>query len=86
MSFDVGLFVAMIDPQAAHYELRRCCELMYTFFVLDKYTDTLDANGARVHCDACMHAILHPDKPRPEGDPLIGEITRQHVFVSTEEI
>jgi hypothetical protein len=59
---------------------------MYTFFVLDKYTDTLDADGARVHCDACMDAILHPDKPRPEGDPLIGEITRQYVFVPTEEM
>jgi hypothetical protein len=57
---------------------------MYTFFVLDEYTDTLDADGVRVHCDACMDAILHPDKPRPVGDSLIGEITRQYVFVSIE--
>ncbi|KAJ6475658.1 terpenoid synthase [Mycena vulgaris] len=47
------------------------------FFTLDEHTDTLDAAGAKILCGATMVAIENPDKPRPEGEPLIGKIARQ---------
>ncbi|KAJ6465141.1 terpenoid synthase [Mycena vulgaris] len=56
-------------------DLRSCCDLMHTFFTLDEHTDALDAAGAKILC--AMDAIENPDKPRPEGEPLIGEIARQ---------
>lgn len=50
---------------------------MHTFFTLDEHTDPLDAAGAKALCDATMNAIENPDKPRPEGEAIIGEIARQ---------
>jgi hypothetical protein len=58
-------------------DLRSCCDLMHTFFTLDEHTDPLDAAGAKALCDATMDAIENPDKPRPEGEAVIGEIARQ---------
>ncbi|KAF7795903.1 hypothetical protein EIP86_007070 [Pleurotus ostreatoroseus] len=39
--------------------------------------DKMDALKTRELCDAAMDAILHPDKPRPVGENIIGEISRQ---------
>lgn len=50
---------------------------MHTFFTLDEYTDRCDVAGAKALCDATMDAIENPDKPRPEGESIIGEIARQ---------
>lgn len=50
---------------------------MHTLFVLDDYTDPCDGPGAKVLCDATMDAIMNPDKPRPQGENIIGEIARQ---------
>ncbi|KAF7982707.1 hypothetical protein HWV62_26552 [Athelia sp. TMB] len=57
--------------------LRSCCDLMHTLFVLDDYTDLLDGPGARALCNATLDAIMNPDKARPEGESIIGEIARQ---------
>ena len=53
--------------------------MMHVFFALDEHTDVCDTKGTRVHCEATMDAILHPETPRPQGEPVIGEITRQWV-------
>ena len=52
---------------------------MHMFFALDEYTDVCDtvSEGTRVHCEATMDALVHPDKPGPKGKPIIGEIARQ---------
>lgn len=59
--------------------LRSNCDLMYAFFVLDDQSDRLDAAEVRLLCDACMDAIENPGKLRPEGEPVVGEISRQSV-------
>ncbi|KAJ6561560.1 terpenoid synthase [Mycena vulgaris] len=74
---DFSLVSALTFPKATLYDLRSCCDLMHTFFTLDEHTDTLDAAGAKILCDATMDAIENPDKPRPEGEAIIGEIARQ---------
>lgn len=50
---------------------------MHTFFTLDEHTDTCNMEDTKIHCEATMDAIIHPNKPRPEGEPIIGEIARQ---------
>ena len=51
--------------------------MMNVFFVIDEYTDKMDAENTKMICDASMDAILHPDRSRPEDETLVGEISRQ---------
>lgn len=50
---------------------------MNVFFVFDDQTDIVDAANARVLADIVIDAVRHPDRPRPNGEPVLGEITRQ---------
>ena len=50
---------------------------MNLFFVFDEYTDALDEAGTRALADISMDAALSPSKPRPEGESVIGEISKQ---------
>ncbi|EIW59888.1 terpenoid synthase [Trametes versicolor FP-101664 SS1] len=56
---------------------RSACDLMNVFFVFDDQTDIVDAAHARVLADIAIDAVRHPDCPRPNGEPVLGEITRQ---------
>jgi hypothetical protein len=58
-------------------DLRSYCEVMTMFWLFDDYTDTCNTEDARRVCEATMDAIRHPDKPRPEGEPIFGEVSRQ---------
>ncbi|KAF7984104.1 hypothetical protein HWV62_16714 [Athelia sp. TMB] len=72
-----GLLCALTFPKVNHYHLRSYCDLMHTVFALDEHTDVCDGPGAKAICDAAMDAIMHPDKPCPQGESVIGEIARQ---------
>ncbi|KAK7012924.1 isoprenoid synthase domain-containing protein [Favolaschia claudopus] len=74
---DFSLLSALTFPKASLYDLRSCCDLMHTFFTLDEYTDLRGPSDVKTLCDATMDAIENPDKPRPEGENIIGEIARQ---------
>jgi len=52
---------------------------MHVFFVLDEYTDVEDAATAKGMVDIVKDAVRNPDCPRPEGEILLGELTRQCV-------
>lgn len=65
------------EANAEH--LRTGCDLMNLVFILDEYTDVEDANVVREMVDIVIDAIHNPEKPRPEGEVLLGEITRQYV-------
>jgi hypothetical protein len=56
---------------------RSCCDLMNTFFVIDEQTDGQPLKDVIERCDIAMHAVLNPNLPRPSGECIIGEITRQ---------
>ncbi|KAK6996946.1 terpene cyclase [Favolaschia claudopus] len=71
------LFCALVYPEASPYNLRSGCDLMHTFFALDDETDDLDGPRAKELCDIALHAVQNPDISRPEGESIIGEITRQ---------
>lgn len=53
---------------------------MNVFFVFDEYTDVEDADVVREMVDIVIDAIHNPEKPRPEGEVLLGELARQYVY------
>jgi hypothetical protein len=57
--------------------LRSACDLMNLFFVFDEYTDAGTAADVQILSDIVIDALHHPDIPRPQGENVIGEITRQ---------
>ena len=52
---------------------------MNLFWVYDEYTDIADGEGAGKIRDIVMDAFRHPEKPRPEGEFLLGEMAREFV-------
>ncbi|KAL0568290.1 hypothetical protein V5O48_013701 [Marasmius crinis-equi] len=56
---------------------RLACDLMILNFVIDEYTDVVSAEEARRLCDIVMDALKNPQTPRPVGEWVGGEITRQ---------
>ncbi|KAG6859876.1 hypothetical protein C0995_002602 [Termitomyces sp. Mi166 len=56
---------------------RAACDLMKLFFVFDLYTDTATLHEAQQLAATVMDALRNPDKPRPSGECIIGEIARQ---------
>lgn len=53
---------------------------MVLFFIYDEFTDKVDGDGARLYAEMVMDVIRNPHKARPQGEPKLGEITRQYVF------
>lgn len=50
---------------------------MNVFFVVDEYTDVEPAPVVREMIGIVIDALHNPDKPRPEGEIMLGEVTRQ---------
>ncbi|KIN06849.1 hypothetical protein OIDMADRAFT_107833 [Oidiodendron maius Zn] len=57
--------------------LRTGCDLMNLFFVIDEYTDVESASAVQQFVDVIVDALNNPKKPRPSGEVLLGEMTRQ---------
>ncbi|KAJ7654615.1 isoprenoid synthase domain-containing protein [Mycena polygramma] len=57
--------------------LRTGCDLMNLFFLVEEYTDVESAAVVQEMVDIVMDALNHPHKPRPEGEIVLGEATRQ---------
>ena len=56
------------------------------FFVFDEYSDIATDAVAQYLADIMKDALHNPHKPRPEGEHVLGEITRQcviHLFLPT---
>ena len=53
---------------------------MNVLFVLDEYTDVAPPHVVREMVDIVIDALYNPDKPRPEGEIVLGELTRQSVY------
>jgi hypothetical protein len=59
--------------------MRDCADLMNTFFAIDEQTDNEPLDIVQERCDICVDAVMNPQKPRPEGENILGEVTRQYV-------
>ncbi|KAH7928453.1 terpenoid synthase [Leucogyrophana mollusca] len=79
-AFDKGdfcLFSALVYPHASKEHLRSICDVMQLGFVIDEYTDVENADVTREMIDVVIDALEDPHKPRPEGEIILGEMTRQ---------
>ena len=50
---------------------------MNTFFVIDALTDNEAHHVVKRRCDASINAVLQVEQESPEGEDIIGLITRQ---------
>lgn len=57
--------------------LRTGCDLMNMFFVFDEYSDVAPEDEVQVMADIIMDALRNPYQPRPKGEWVGGEVTRQ---------
>ncbi|KAF4623294.1 hypothetical protein D9613_001445 [Agrocybe pediades] len=74
---DTRRVASLFYPFATKEHFRTGCDLMNLFFVIDPYTDVEPAHVVREMADIIIDALNNPDKPRPEGEILLGELTRQ---------
>jgi Delta6-protoilludene synthase len=57
--------------------MRTGCDLMNMFFVYDEYSDVAHEDEVQVMADIIMDALRNPHTPRPKGEWVGGEVTRQ---------
>ncbi|KAI0331842.1 terpenoid synthase [Cubamyces sp. BRFM 1775] len=74
---EFGLITVLAYPTLSREEYRSSCDLMNLFFLIEEHTDLLDELGASAVAKASLDALMNPDKARPEGESIIGEVTRQ---------
>ena len=55
------------------------CDLMNLFFVIEEYTSGEDADAVREVVGIVIDAIKSPEKSRPQGELILGELARQYV-------
>ncbi|KAI0293867.1 terpenoid synthase [Multifurca ochricompacta] len=73
-----GLLACMTYPFHDKARLRTGCDFMNMVFVFDEYTDRATAEEAQVYADIAMDALRNPHVPRPKGEWIGGEVTRQY--------
>ncbi|KZV87198.1 MFS general substrate transporter [Exidia glandulosa HHB12029] len=57
-------------------EIRVGCDLMNLFFLIDEYTDRQPREVVQTTCDIVLDALNNPEKPRPEGEILVGPVAQ----------
>lgn len=57
--------------------LRTGCDMLHVFYVFDEYSDVADEEEVQRQADILMDALRNPQKSRPSGEWVGGEITRQ---------
>ncbi|KAJ7110784.1 isoprenoid synthase domain-containing protein [Mycena crocata] len=81
---DFGRLASLAYPTASKEHLRTGCDLMNVFFVIDEYTDVESAPVVRDMVNIVIDSMNNPHKPRPEGEILLGEVTRQFWALAIE--
>jgi len=74
---DFNLLASLAYPLLSKERVRTGCDLMNMFFVYDEYSDVSHEDDVQVMADIIMDALRNPHKPRPEGEWVGGEVTRQ---------
>ncbi|KAI0292657.1 isoprenoid synthase domain-containing protein [Multifurca ochricompacta] len=57
--------------------LRTACDLMAVFLLFDEYSDVANEDEVQEMVNITMDALRNPHTPRPEGEWIVGEVTRQ---------
>ncbi|KAF7531580.1 hypothetical protein G7054_g8743 [Neopestalotiopsis clavispora] len=71
-------YLAAVSYYGGSYStFRSICDITNVFFVIDEQTDDEPVDVVTERCEMAMDAILRPEEPRPAGECVIGEATRQ---------
>ncbi|KAI1791069.1 isoprenoid synthase domain-containing protein [Ganoderma leucocontextum] len=73
---DFGRLAALVYGDAPRERLRVGTDLVHLLFVIDEYTDMEPTAGVKEISDIVLDALHNTDKPRPEGELVIGKIAR----------
>ena len=68
-----NVFTESISPD----RLRIASDFIHLLYVIDEYTDVETATGVREISGIVLDAINNTDKPRPEGELIVGEMSRE---------
>ncbi|TCD70718.1 terpene cyclase [Steccherinum ochraceum] len=74
---DFSLLASLSYSAADQDVLRFGCDLMNIFFLFDEFSDCGQEADVRELYEITMDAFRHSDKPRPEGEHIVGEVVRQ---------
>ncbi|KAH8981004.1 terpenoid synthase [Lactarius akahatsu] len=74
---DFILFASLAYPLHDKARLRTGCDLVNLIFVYDEFSETGNEGEVQAMANAMMDALNKPHTPRPEGEWVGGEITRQ---------
>ncbi|KAI0295705.1 terpenoid synthase [Russula brevipes] len=74
---DFNLLACLAYPLLNKDRARTGCDLMNMFFVYDEYSDVAHEDEVQVMADIIMDALRNPHTPRPKGEWIGGEVTRQ---------
>ncbi|KAG6899722.1 hypothetical protein C0993_007529 [Termitomyces sp. T159_Od127] len=88
-TFDLGefeLLASLVYPLESKDILRSGCDLMYLFGLYDEYTDAATPREAQQLATMVMDAMRHPEKARPSGECVIGEVARQFWNLSSKSV
>ncbi|KAF8483510.1 terpenoid synthase [Russula ochroleuca] len=74
---DFNLLASLAYPLLSKERVRTGCDLMNMFFVYDEYSDVAHEDEVQVMANIIMDALRNPHTPRPKGEWVGGEVTRQ---------
>ncbi|KAF8545687.1 terpenoid synthase, partial [Imleria badia] len=74
---DFNLLACMAHPSASKEHVRVVCDFMHLLFMFDEYSDRSTPSEVRKQKDVMMDAFSNPHTPRPKGEWIGGEVTRQ---------
>ncbi|KAI0658651.1 terpenoid synthase [Cubamyces menziesii] len=74
---DFGRLAALAYPDASRDILRTGADLMNVFFIIDEYTDVESEDVVKEMVDVAFDAVHHPERARPVGETILGEVVRQ---------
>ncbi|KAI9447576.1 terpenoid synthase [Lactarius indigo] len=76
---DINLLASLAYPlhDKGKYRLRTCCKIMSMAIVYDEFTSTSHEDGIQAMISTMMGVVLNPYTPRPKGEWIGGELTRQ---------
>ncbi|KAI0292481.1 terpenoid synthase [Multifurca ochricompacta] len=74
---DFSLLASLGYPFHDKERFRTGCDLMNVLFLFDEYSDVANEDEVQVMAKIVMDALRNPHTPRPKGEWIGGEVTRQ---------
>ena len=78
-NLETDLLAGMCYARMTKEQLRTGCDIMHLFFMFDEHSDKCSPDEVWEQAWIQMDAFSRPDQPRPKGEWVGGEFTRQYV-------